>query len=494
MSARGPRMMSNNKGDSLKKLLALLGTLVMVVLGITPAQAVVDDQTVYDETGEARDIINYLDITGLTYGENAARPGVHYFTISTNGPIPADGLNDGYDSWAGIFFDVNFDGVDDYRMEVKNWNVGSRAVPARVLYEADFSLVPGCTATAYVLPGAWNITFILDYDCLRLPRTFRALGYTDYAPEYFEDSYDYVPETGHGEFTHSYSNLVGARRALDKPSVTNEVAFRTASPSAANSKVLGQSEDALVTVYCSDYVGMGFAVNASIPANVQKDGFKSYILTTFSNVSACLDAGKVRVSTSAYENYTGYLSVWDAANDLAGLYIEKQLPTLSIRGEKPAKNWWLASTGSEIVDEDISLTGKLSANPINNWNFTETTMRATANTYGAPVMDRAGRVVGLISTVDPSLFATMVNISAICDTVMSCSKNKVWISGLKNAPAVKTYANCSAMNRDYPGGVAQSIGKFNKGSKPKNQHIVSSAVYAKNKKLDTDKDGIACEK
>lgn len=54
---------------------------------------------------------------------------------------------------------------------------------------------------------------------------------------------------------------------------------------------------------------------------------------------------------------------------------------------------------------------------------------------------------------------------------------------------VKTYKNCTALNKDYKGGVAK-----NKGGKTKYKPHVSKALYDANKKSDRDKDFIACEK
>lgn len=66
----------------------------------------------------------------------------------------------------------------------------------------------------------------------------------------------------------------------------------------------------------------------------------------------------------------------------------------------------------------------------------------------------------------------------------------------------KKYANCSKLNSKYPGGVAKSAKSKNtkkvKGkkvpAKSKKSPVVNSKLYSANKKLDRDKDGIACEK
>jgi hypothetical protein len=59
---------------------------------------------------------------------------------------------------------------------------------------------------------------------------------------------------------------------------------------------------------------------------------------------------------------------------------------------------------------------------------------------------------------------------------------------------VKTYKNCTELNKDYKGGVAQKAGIKNKGGKTKYTPHVSKELYDANKKSDRDKDLIACER
>jgi len=63
------------------------------------------------------------------------------------------------------------------------------------------------------------------------------------------------------------------------------------------------------------------------------------------------------------------------------------------------------------------------------------------------------------------------------------------------------YKNCSALNKVYPGGISQTgaVDMSKKKGKlvpanPKKAPVVDDAVYEVNRKLDRDKDGIACEK
>lgn len=59
---------------------------------------------------------------------------------------------------------------------------------------------------------------------------------------------------------------------------------------------------------------------------------------------------------------------------------------------------------------------------------------------------------------------------------------------------VKTYKNCTELNKDYKGGVAESSSSKNKGGKTKYKPFVSKELYNANKDKDRDKDGIACER
>lgn len=62
------------------------------------------------------------------------------------------------------------------------------------------------------------------------------------------------------------------------------------------------------------------------------------------------------------------------------------------------------------------------------------------------------------------------------------------------APKPAKYKNCTTLNRVYSGGVSKSASARNKGGKLKFQQFVSAKVYALNKSLDRDNDGLACER
>ncbi|PZG21437.1 calcium-binding protein [Micromonospora craterilacus] len=62
--------------------------------------------------------------------------------------------------------------------------------------------------------------------------------------------------------------------------------------------------------------------------------------------------------------------------------------------------------------------------------------------------------------------------------------------------APKAFKNCTAMHKKYPHGVGKkgARDKVRGKTKPVTNFKVSTAIYNANKKLDRDKDGVACEK
>jgi hypothetical protein len=61
-------------------------------------------------------------------------------------------------------------------------------------------------------------------------------------------------------------------------------------------------------------------------------------------------------------------------------------------------------------------------------------------------------------------------------------------------PQQVKFANCTELNKVYPGGVAKNAKVTNQGGETKNAPVVKPAVYKKNASKDRDKDGIACER
>lgn len=70
------------------------------------------------------------------------------------------------------------------------------------------------------------------------------------------------------------------------------------------------------------------------------------------------------------------------------------------------------------------------------------------------------------------------------------------LAAAKPAPKPVKYANCAALNKVYPHGVARKGAKDKVvgRAKPVTNFVVNDAVYKLNTARDGDKDGVACEK
>ena len=69
-----------------------------------------------------------------------------------------------------------------------------------------------------------------------------------------------------------------------------------------------------------------------------------------------------------------------------------------------------------------------------------------------------------------------------------------WVSTVVQPP--KKYSNCKALRKDYPSGVSRAADVVDKGKRANSTSplpVVNPDVYARNTRLDADKDGIACE-
>ena len=100
---------------------------------------------------------------------------------------------------------------------------------------------------------------------------------------------------------------------------------------------------------------------------------------------------------------------------------------------------------------------------------------------------RSFRRIAAATVASAFLFATLGVTSATAAPV-----------GASHLMPTKVYANCTAIKKVYPGGIAKSKSTVNKVNGKKKNGLksttkVSATLYAQNAKSDRDKDGWACE-
>ena len=81
--------------------------------------------------------------------------------------------------------------------------------------------------------------------------------------------------------------------------------------------------------------------------------------------------------------------------------------------------------------------------------------------------------------------------------IVALTSDSEWIGVVSTVvQPPKKYSNCKALRKDYPSGVSRAADVVDKGKKANSTSplpVVNPDVYAKNIRLDADKDGIACE-
>lgn len=85
-------------------------------------------------------------------------------------------------------------------------------------------------------------------------------------------------------------------------------------------------------------------------------------------------------------------------------------------------------------------------------------------------------------------------IVAFCSVVLTAGMVSTVSSPAEAKARVKTYKNCTALNKDYKHGVGLPGAKDKTSGKRVTSFTKNKKVYQLNKKSDRDKDGIACEK
>jgi hypothetical protein len=90
-----------------------------------------------------------------------------------------------------------------------------------------------------------------------------------------------------------------------------------------------------------------------------------------------------------------------------------------------------------------------------------------------------------------------LSVGAAVAAPASASVSSAPVASSPRGPVVaKPFANCTALNKKYAHGVGKkgAKDKVSGKTKPVTNFAVSNTLYAENKSMDRDKDGVACEK
>ena len=430
---------------------AVAAALLTAVVLTTPAAAAIQNlqESPNDTFTKAGTPANF-NALNVSYAEFSDSPDIHYFYIDFAAPIESDQFDDGQGSWAMVMIDTNNDGNEDYRIETGLETLdGSFGAPAYIHDVNRDREVSGCSAVFFSNLDdkvAW-LGFKLPYTCLKLPKTFGIQGYADYIED---DNYafDFVPEDGFFRVTHKL-NSSASISGLELPSVASEALYTVNNPGAAPDDLVAlspQVRESVVTVFCDQGLGTGWAAKVSIPASVTAQGMKTFLVTNHHVVEDCIAAGEVTLTDNAGNSAIGYIASADEHKDLAGIYTKMELPTLSFRGERPAQGWWVGVLGSPRGLDGYLTTGLVAKVVADGSEFGVSASLNPGNS-GGPIFDRDGRVLGIATykLLESESLGFARSATLLCTTVVKCDNaNPIWSTQLAAKPGSQTGGGTAA--------------------------------------------------
>ncbi|MGC3953912.1 MAG: excalibur calcium-binding domain-containing protein [Propionicimonas sp.] len=108
----------------------------------------------------------------------------------------------------------------------------------------------------------------------------------------------------------------------------------------------------------------------------------------------------------------------------------------------------------------------------------------------------AAVAVALVAALGSSSPAAGVPLATPALNPVATAPAPLQATALASKVKIKKFKNCTALNKTYKHGVGRSNAKdkVSGRSKPVRNFYKNTALYNANKKMDRDKDGIACEK
>lgn len=432
-------------------LAAAAASLLAVVTLATPAAAAIQNYQespadTFTRTGTPANF-NALNVS---YAEFSEAPEFHYFYIDFDGEVKATQFNDGRGSWAMVMIDSNNDGNEDYRIETGIETLeGSKGSPAYIHDVGKDKEVSGCSAVFFsnlAEKVSW-VGFKLPYNCLKLPTAFGIRGYSDYI-EKDDLAFDFVPEDGFFKVSHKLRPTTNVS-SWELPAVASEALYSVNNPGSVPTDVVALSPKVLksvVTVFCDQGLGSGWAAKVALPASATNLGIKTFIVTNHHVVEDCLGAGEVTVTDESGKTAVGYIVSADATKDLAGIYTKMVLPTLSFRGERPAQGWWVGVLGSPRGIDGYLTTGLVSKVVTDGSEFGVSASLNPGNS-GGPIFDREGRVLGIATykLLESESLGFARSATLLCTTIVRCDNaNPIWSAQLAAKPGSATGGGTAA--------------------------------------------------
>ena len=430
----------------------ILVSLILVtslVFPITPANAAwIQYQSSEADTYNRPDLTAAYDITRVDFAISDTKPDEYWFFLNFAQAVTANQYNDGLDSWAGIFLDLNNDGKPDYSLETSlKTYVGNYYHSGDFIDRTSGSAIvkSDCaveTWTNLTTQASW-IGFSIKKNCKTFGSVVGIRGYSDRVSRDDKD-YDYAPDEywkvniNGGAVTPS-GNSTSTTIAGQLPSVNNSGESLVTSPSSQPIDLVNLASEttkSVVSVLCGSGIGSGWSINVALSAANVSNGYKSYIITNHHVIDDCISSRAVTLVLSNQTRVSGYVYSWDEANDVAGILTSTTIAPLNWRGASPQQGWWAGIIGSPLGFPGILTTGIISS--VNNSTYLGTTTAAiNPGNSGGPIFDRSGRVIGLATAkyVNAESFGIFNGTPLLCNKIVVCSStSQIWNGAIVATP------------------------------------------------------------
>ena len=416
----------------------------MTMTLVTPAQAENFNQQFgpFDSNDGYGYIYSGADINSLAVWEDTDFPGEIMIAVFFEGWVGRSRFWYS-DDYVMVTLDTNNDGVADYALSTEDafYPSDREALETNVYTLDTVTIVSNCSAETWMPDGYSDssdnwIAWSFDKSCLPLGPTMQIQAASSYL-SYFDYTEFWSVNTG---------GAVGATPTYDLPTTKPLSAFKTPSPGQAPEDLVTLSPqmlESVVQVYCSSGVGSGWVAEAQLPPSASNAGFRSVVVTNHHVVENCLRSGDVSVVDSKGVTHAGKVFASDSENDLAGVYVQANLPKLAWQGEKPAQGWWVGVLGSPSQISGYLTTGIVGIIEESSGLLSVTAPIRPGNS-GGPVFDREGRVIGVATAYLPDYENINIagGVQLLCERVFSCpSPEAVWSTKLTAAPVSSPIAD-----------------------------------------------------
>jgi len=447
------------------RILVTLLLLISFLAPIIPANAAwIKYQSSEADSYNRPELTAAYDITRVDFAISDSAPDEYWFFLNFAQSITANQFNDGQDSWAGIFLDINNDGKDDYSLET-----------ALKTYEGNFFHVgdfvdrtsgnpvrsTDCTVETWtnLTSNASWIGFSIKKNCKTFSPVIGIQGYSDRIVRDNKD-FDFAPDAywsvsiSGGTVSPSGDSTSNVATG-QLPAVNNSGESLVTSPASPPVDLVilaSETTKSVVTVLCGSGIGSGWSINVSFSAANISNGYRSYVITNHHVIDDCINSRSVTLVLSNQTRVAGYVYSWDEANDVAGILTSNSITPLNWRGANPQQGWWAGIIGSPLGFPGILTTGIVSS--VDGSTFLGTTTAAiNPGNSGGPVFDRSGRVIGLATAkyVNAESFGIFNGTPLLCNKIVVCSStSQIW-NGAVVAPPTPTVNNLviSASNKVY---------------------------------------------